>query len=51
MKHLLTAIACCLAVAGSAQIHSAADGYNPDVNGDEIDRCGRPDGNSEPLWQ
>jgi hypothetical protein len=29
MKHLLTAIACCLAVAGSAQTP-----YNPDSNGD-----------------
>ena len=29
MKHLLTAIACCLAVAGSAQTP-----YNPDVDGD-----------------
>jgi len=29
MKHLLTAIACCLAVAGSAQFP-----YNPDSNGD-----------------
>ena len=31
MKHLLTVIACCLAVAGSAQTPVA---YNPDVNGD-----------------
>ncbi len=31
MKHLLTAIACCLAVAGSAQTPVA---YNPDANGD-----------------
>ena len=31
MKHLLTAIACCLAVAGSAQLP-----YNPDSNGDNI---------------
>lgn len=30
MKHLLTAIACCLAVAGSAQTP-----YNPDVDGDD----------------
>ena len=29
MKHLLTAIACCLAVAGSAQTP-----YNPDSDGD-----------------
>ena len=29
MKHLLTAIACCLAVAGSAQTS-----YNPDIDGD-----------------
>ena len=29
MKHLLTAIACCLAVTGSAQVQ-----YNPDVDGD-----------------
>ena len=28
MKHLLTAIACCLAVAGSAQTS-----YNPDIEG------------------
>ena len=31
MKHLLTAIACCLAVAGSAQTP-----YNPDSNGDNF---------------
>ena len=31
MKYLLTAIACCLAVAGSAQ---TAVAYNPDANGD-----------------
>ena len=29
MKHVLTAIACCLAVTGSAQVQ-----YNPDVDGD-----------------
>ena len=31
MKHLLTAIACCLAVAGGAQTP-----YNPDSNGDNV---------------
>jgi hypothetical protein len=31
MKHLLTAIACCLAVAGSSQTP-----YNPDSNGDNV---------------
>jgi len=31
MKHLLTAIACCLAVAGSAQFP-----YNPDSDGDNL---------------
>ena len=36
MKHLLTAIACCLAVAGSAQFIPQQMGYNPDVNGDEL---------------
>ena len=34
MKHLLTAIACCLAVAGSAQ--SDAYPFNPDSDGDGI---------------
>ena len=34
MKHLLTAIACCLAVAGSAQ--SDAYPFNPDSEGDGI---------------
>ena len=34
MKHLLTAIACCLAVAGSAQ--SDAYPYNPDSDGDGL---------------
>ena len=33
MKHLLTAIACCLAVAGSAQTPVA---YNPDADGDGL---------------
>ena len=34
MKHLLTAIACCLAVAGSAQ--SDAYPFNPDSDGDGL---------------
>ena len=34
MKHLLTAIACCLAVAGSAQFIPQPMGYNPDSNSD-----------------
>ena len=34
MKHLLTAIACCLAVAGSAQFIPQPIGYNPDSNSD-----------------
>ncbi|MDC3198179.1 hypothetical protein OAT89_00775 [bacterium] len=34
MKHLLTAIACCFAVAGSAQ--TDAYPYNPDSNGDGL---------------
>ena len=34
MKHLLTAIACCLAVAGSAQ--TDAYPYNPDSDGDGL---------------
>ena len=33
MKHLLTAIACCLAVAGSAQTPVP---FNPDADGDEL---------------
>ena len=34
MKHLLTAIACCLAMAGSAQFIPQPIGYNPDSNND-----------------
>ena len=36
MKHLLTAFACCFAMAGSAQFIPQQMGYNPDVNGDEL---------------
>ena len=36
MKHLLTAIACCLAVAGSAQFIMQPMNYNPDSNSDDF---------------
>ena len=36
MKHLLTAIACCLAVGGSAQFIPQPMGYNPDSNSDGV---------------